>query len=135
WDMHVEVVTNVTPGYNDDPAEIEQMAQWISSNLGKETPWHLTRFHPHLYLTHIPPTPIKTLERFREIGFNHGLLYVYLGNVPGHEGENTYCYNCNRLLIKRHIFDITKNEIKNGYCPYCKVKIHGKFLKDYAAHS
>ncbi len=126
--MHVEVVTNVIPGYNDDDQELRDLGGMDQSEPRRpETPWHVTRFHPHHQLTHVPPTPIATLERVRDLGKEAGLWYVYLGNVPGHEGENTRCHKCGELLIKRYIFDVLENKIKNNACPVCGTVIPGKF--------
>jgi pyruvate formate lyase activating enzyme len=125
--MHVEVVTNIIPGVNDDDVELKGIASWIKSNLDSDTPWHVTRFHPYLKLSHLYPTPVSTLEQAREIGMNAGLHYVYLGNVPGHDGENTYCHHCGSLLIKRYVFDVLENRIREGRCPECDTQIPGRF--------
>ena len=125
--MHVEIVTNVIPGYNDDEQELRDLAGWIKASLGPGTPWHVTRFHPHHELTYVPATPIATLERVRDLGKEAGLWYVYLGNVPGHEGENTWCHKCGELLIERYIFDVLQNKIKNKACPACGAVIPGRF--------
>jgi pyruvate formate lyase activating enzyme len=106
WDMHVEVVTNIIPGLNDSEADLGRLATWIASRLGKRTPWHVTRFMPYLELSDVACTPVATLERARQIGFDVGLLYVYIGNVPGHPGENTYCPKCGRVVIGRYHFSI-----------------------------
>jgi pyruvate formate lyase activating enzyme len=87
----------------------------------------VTRFHPHLELSNLPPTPVAYLERARSIGKEEGLWYVYLGNVPGHKGENTYCHQCGKLLIERYIFDVLKNRMKGNQCPACKAVIPGRF--------
>ncbi len=127
WKMHIEIVTNIIPEYNDDEEELREMARWIKNELGKDTPWHVTRFFPHLDLSYLKPTPIKKLEKIREMGFNEGLQYVYLGNVPDHPGENTYCPNCGELLIQRSVFDIKKFVLIDNKCPNCKTVISGKF--------
>jgi pyruvate formate lyase activating enzyme len=106
WDMHVEVVTNVIPGINDSDVELGRLATWIATHLGKRTPWHVTRFVPFRELSDVPCTPVATLEKARQIGFDVGLLYVYIGNVPGHPGENTYCPKCGRVAIGRYHFSI-----------------------------
>ncbi|MGR3310122.1 MAG: AmmeMemoRadiSam system radical SAM enzyme [Candidatus Brocadiales bacterium] len=121
--LHVEVVTNVIPTLNDDEKQLTELACWIRDALGVDTPWHVTRFHPYLELSHLSPTPIQTLERARQIGINHGLRFVYIGNVPGHPAENTYCYNCKELLIAREIYGITQNNIEDGRCKYCSAEI------------
>ncbi len=125
--MHVEVVTNIIPGYNDDETELRGIASWIRKVLGPETPWHVTRFHPNLELSHVPVTPISVLERARTLGTDAGLWYVYLGNVPGHQWENTYCHKCGELLIERYVFDIIENKMRNGRCPACGTAIPGRF--------
>jgi pyruvate formate lyase activating enzyme len=130
--VHVEVVTNVTPGLNDEEAELRGIASWIRERLGEDTPWHVTRFHPHLDLSSLQPTPISTLEKARSIGIECGLKYVYMGNVPGHEGENTYCHNCGALLVKRHVFDIVENRVEGGRCFECGSKIPGRFENEKA---
>jgi pyruvate formate lyase activating enzyme len=106
WEAHVEVVTNVIPGLNDSDQELGRLATWIATRLGKRTPWHLTRFMPYLELSEVACTPLGTLERARQIGFDVGLLYVYIGNVPGHPGENTYCPKCGRVVVGRHHFSL-----------------------------
>lgn len=127
WKMHIEIVTNVIPGYSDNELEIKELARWIRNELGEEIPWHITCFYPCLDLSYLKPTPISQLERFREIGLELGLLYVYLGNVPHHPGENTYCFNCKKMLIKRCIFEIKEIYIKAGKCSFCEQTIHGSF--------
>lgn len=127
WGMEVEIITNVIPGINDGEDELSQIASWIKEAMGKETPWHVTKFYPHFHFTHLPPTPLKTLERGREIGRAAGLLFVYLGNVPGHEGENTYCPICHNLLIRRHHFAILENRLSIDKCPDCGYQLPGRF--------
>jgi pyruvate formate lyase activating enzyme len=125
--MWVEIVTNLTPGYNDDEAQLKGIASWIKNDLGQDTPWHITRFIPHLELSNVPATPVSTLEKAREIGLNQGLLYVYLGNVFGHPAENTYCHRCKRLLVHRKGLYIIDNKIEGEKCSFCGTKIPGRF--------
>jgi pyruvate formate lyase activating enzyme len=127
YGMHVEIVTNVIPGINDNEPELRKIASWLKNSLGPETPWHVTRFYPQFELSHLSPTPVPVLENARAIGREEGLWYVYLGNVPGHTGENTYCHQCGALLIERSIYEILKNRIHNGKCPECDTVIPGKF--------
>jgi pyruvate formate lyase activating enzyme len=127
WGMWVEIITNVTPGYNDDEPQLKDVAAWIRSDLGEFTPWHLTGFVPHLELSHIPATPVPTLEKAREIGLGVGLRYVYLGNAWGHPAENTHCHNCRKMLVERNGFSVSRYEIKEGKCPYCHAIIPGRF--------
>jgi pyruvate formate lyase activating enzyme len=125
--IHLELVTNVIPGYNDDEGELTAIAHWIRERLGADAPWHLTRFYPQSELSHLRPTPIPALERARRLALDVGLHYVYLGNVPGHPAENTCCAGCGALLIGRDVFEIRANRIREGRCPYCGAAIPGRF--------
>ena len=129
YGVHVEVVTNVIPGFNDSETELRCLASWIKHSLGPEVPWHVTRFYPHLKLSHLSPTPVSKLERAWSIGKEEGIWYVYLGNVPGHRGENTYCHRCGELLIERHVFDIIKDKMVGNRCPNCNIMIPGRFFR------
>ncbi|MFX1449214.1 MAG: AmmeMemoRadiSam system radical SAM enzyme [Promethearchaeota archaeon] len=121
--VHIEITTLVIPEINDSEEILRTIASRIKKDLGEETPWHVTRYYPQYKFTK-PPTPIKTLEKARNIGLAEGLLYTYLGNVPGHPGENTYCPNCKELLLQRFIFDVTKNILtEDNKCPTCGFKI------------
>ncbi|HYR01952.1 MAG TPA: radical SAM protein, partial [Syntrophobacteria bacterium] len=93
--------------------------------LGPETPWHVSRFHPTHRLTTVSHTPVATLRRAREVGLQVGLHYVYTGNIPGDEGENTFCHHCGKLLIDRYGFSIGHYGIKNGRCPDCQAAVSG----------
>ncbi|MBI2266156.1 MAG: AmmeMemoRadiSam system radical SAM enzyme [Armatimonadetes bacterium] len=123
--MHVECVTNVTPTINDSEETLRGIASWIRKELGADVPWHVTRFYPYLDLSHIPPTPIRTMERAREIGLEEGLHFVYLGNVPGHPGEHTYCPSCGRCIIKRYGFALEEIQLKGDCCSFCGTRIPG----------
>jgi pyruvate formate lyase activating enzyme len=125
--MHVEVVTNIIPGLNDDKSELKDIASWIKRQLGPDTPWHVTRFYPACKLAHVRTTPVSDLEKAWRIGKEEGLWYVYVGNVPGHQRENTYCHICGRLLIKRCLLEILENRIQGGRCPECRHVIPGRF--------
>jgi len=127
WKMHVEIVTNVIPGMNDKEEDLKKMASWICEELGEDTPWHVTRFFPHLKLSHVEPTPIRKLEKTREMALRLGLHYVYLGNVWGRKGENTYCAHCGETLIVREGLETKKIQLKNGKCPFCSHPIAGRF--------
>lgn len=123
WGVHVEVVTNIIPGFNDDPEQLRDLANWIVQDLGPDTPWHVTQFVPHLKLSHLSPTPVATLEKARYIGLEAGLRFVYLGNVPGHPAENTYCPECGELLIKRFNYSVLRSHIKGKRCGFCGAEI------------
>jgi len=124
--IFVEVTTLIIPGLNDDPQELKDLARFIAVDLGDDTPWHVSRFHPTYRLMDRPPTPVNTLLRTRDIGMAAGLKYVYTGNIPGQDGEDTLCYGCGEIVIARRGFTVMKNRIKNNGCPACGALIHGK---------
>jgi len=123
--IHVEITNLIVPGYNDNIDDLLFIIHFVRDELGKETPLHFSRFHPDYKLTDILPTPIETLEMARNLAIEEGLKYVYIGNVPGHEGENTYCPNCGALLIERYIFNakIINLDVETGRCKICGEKI------------
>ncbi len=125
--IFVEITTLVIPGENDSEAELTAIASFIRNELGVETPWHISRFYPHYRLMDHSSTPVSTLNRAREIGVAQGLRYVYLGNVPGSNTENTYCYNCGQLLIERYGYQVIQNKVDSGKCKFCGAKIDGLY--------
>jgi len=120
----IEITTLIIPTLNDGEEELKRIAEFIRE-VGEEIPWHVSAFHPTYKLLDRPRTSAKMLHRAREIGLGVGLRYVYCGNIPGDEGENTYCYTCKELLIQRYGYQILKNRIKDGLCPDCGTKIDG----------
>ena len=119
YGCHVEIVTNVIPTFNDDDRTLRTIATWIAERLGTDTPWHVTRFMPYLEFAHLPPTPIPTLERAVRVGQQAGLRFVYLGNVAGHEGENTVCPNCRRVLVRRTGYAVEDIALRGTLCAMC----------------
>jgi pyruvate formate lyase activating enzyme len=117
--MHVEVVTNVVPGINDDEGQLRALAGWVFEALGPETPWHITRFFPYLEFADKPPTPLATLRRARDIGLAAGLRYVYLGNVSEPGSEDTRCPGCGSVLVRRDGFAVIERPPEDGRCPAC----------------
>jgi pyruvate formate lyase activating enzyme len=121
----VEITTLVIPGVNDSTATLGGIAERIAVELGLETPWHLGRYYPAYRFT-APPTPVATLERARKIGLHTGLRYVYLGNVPGHPGEYTFCPNCSTILVERGLLRLIRCDITHdGRCPRCGHEVTG----------
>lgn len=121
----VELTTLVIPGYNDTDEEFRSIAAFIRDEVGVETPWHISAFYPTYKLTDSHRTPAKTLEKARQIGLEAGLRYVYTGNIPGLDGENTACYKCGRTVIKRYGFSILDYKIEAGTCVFCGAAIDG----------
>ena len=120
-----EIVYLVVPTLNDSEAEFRGLATWVKTNLGPEVPLHFTQFHPDYLLKNLPITPIRTLERAKAIADAEGLHYAYIGNVPGHPAENTYCPKCKRMLVSRAGFEIQQMLIRKGACSVCKHPIPG----------
>jgi pyruvate formate lyase activating enzyme len=118
--MHVEVVTNVVPGVNDDVEQLTALARWIAGELGVTTPWHITRFFPYLEFADIPATPVETLRAARRIGLEAGLHHVYLGNVSEPGGEDTVCPACGATAVRREGFSVVQDLRVDGACRVCK---------------
>jgi pyruvate formate lyase activating enzyme len=123
-DIHIEITTLVIPSVNDGEPPLHSIAERIVEELGCETPWHISSYFP-AYKFRIPPTPLSTLEKAYLIGRNVGLKYVYLGNVAGHQYENTYCPSCHALLIRRFSFRVIKSFLRDGKCEECGEVIRG----------
>ncbi len=132
YGVFVEVTDLVVPEYGDDLGKLEEIARWIKDNLGEETPFHVLRFHPDYMMRDVPSTPLKTLEAHAKAAKECGLKYVYIGNVPGHPLENTYCPNCGELLIRRYGFEILEWRLtEDNKCPKCgaRINIKGRFRR------
>ncbi|MCI4398075.1 MAG: AmmeMemoRadiSam system radical SAM enzyme [Acidobacteria bacterium] len=120
----VEVTTLVVPGLNDSAEELSAIARHVAS-LDPNIPWHVSRFHPDFKRGNVGATPVATLGRAREAGLEAGLKHVYVGNLPGHRAENTFCPNCATIVIERSGFSVVRNRIANGRCPECSAEIAG----------
>lgn len=121
----IEITNLIIPNLNDNDKEIRNMCIWIKKNLGPNVPLHFSRFYPAYKMRNLPPTPVQTLERAKKIAEKVGLKFVYIGNVPGHPAENTYCPKCKRLLIRRRGYQITEYNLNKGRCKFCGKKIPG----------
>jgi len=120
----LEITTLVVPTLSDQEEMFEKIARFIKDELGPEVPWHISAFSPEISykLQNLPATDTQTLEKAYQIGKKIGLKYVYTGNVPGMDSENTYCPKCNALAIKRAGYFIERKD-KSGKCPKCGEKI------------
>ena len=113
----LEITNLIIPGANDDMDSIRAMCRWIVDSLGPDVPLHFSRFHPNYKLTDKPPTPVETLRKAREIALEEGILFVYIGNVPGDEGEDTFCPQTGEKVIDRMGFWILSNKVgSDGMC-------------------
>jgi len=128
--IHVEITDLVVPKVGDSIEAARKLCQWILENLGDETPMHFLRFHPDYKMMNLPSTPIDTLEKHYKVAKDVGLKYVYLGNVPGHPYENTYCSKCKKMIIKRYGFEISEWHLsEDNKCNFCgnTIPIKGRF--------
>jgi len=123
--VHFEMTNLVVPGYVDDPEMVKRMCGWILAALGPDHPLHFLRFFPLYKLDRLAPTPLSTLEAFRGLAMAEGIRYVYIGNIPNHEGANTWCHNCRKLLVERRGYAIPVFDIKDGACKHCGTRIPG----------
>jgi pyruvate formate lyase activating enzyme len=123
--VHLEIVNLVVPTLNDADASLRGLVDWVMGELGPDVPLHFTRFHPDYQLLNLPPTPIATLERARAMALDRGLRYPYVGNVPGHPGNHTYCPRCRARVVTRQDFFVLESTLKNGRCGACGYAIAG----------
>ena len=121
----LEITNLVVPTMNDDLGKVKEMCGWIVQNLGPDVPLHVSRFWPQYKLTQLAPTPVETLEGVRTTALAEGLHYVYIGNVPGHPAEHTYCPKCKATVIQRSGYTILKNGLVDGACKACGERIAG----------
>jgi pyruvate formate lyase activating enzyme len=121
----LEIVNLVVPSLNDDTGELRSLAQWVMETLGPDVPLHFSRFHPDYHLLNLPPTPVETLEAARQEALKAGLHYVYLGNVPGHDGNHTYCPHCGQMVIQRSGMATVAMNLVEGHCGACNTAIAG----------
>lgn len=121
----LELVYLVIPTLNDSSDDIRRMSQWIKAEIGPDVPLHFSRFQPMYLIQNLPPTPVSTLERAHDAAVAEGLHYVYIGNVPGHRAENTFCPSCENIVVEREGFLVKKANLKGGKCAFCGNPIPG----------
>jgi len=121
----LEITNLVVPGWSDDLEMIRRMCGWLSESGLSDAPLHFSRFVPLYKLSHLPPTPISVLDRAREIALQEGVQYVYIGNVPGHDAQNTSCHHCGRVVIERRGFTVLENHVSGGKCGHCGEPVPG----------
>ena len=121
----IELTTLIIPGYNDKKEELKGIAGFIANDLGPEVPWHVSAFYPTYKLLDAARTPPETLMEARQTGLDEGLRYVYVGNIPGLEGEHTYCYHCKKPVIKRYGYTVGEYHLEGGACTFCGTPMDG----------
>jgi pyruvate formate lyase activating enzyme len=121
----LEITCLLIPGWTDDPDTIKRMCEWLVANGLADCPVHFTRFMPLYKLTQLPLTSVATLENARAAALKAGVRYPYIGNLPGHEAEHTYCHTCGKMIIERRGFAILENHIQGGTCAFCKARVPG----------
>ncbi len=126
--VHLEITNLIIPTKNDEISVLKEMCLWMKRELGPDTPIHFSRFYPLYKLKTLPPTPVSTLEKAREVALSAGLEYVYLGNIPGHAGENTFCPKCKKMIIQRTGYMVGEINLKEGRCRYCGKPIPGIWM-------
>jgi pyruvate formate lyase activating enzyme len=126
--VHIEITYLLIPTKNDDMSGVNEMCLWVKKELGAGTPVHFSRFYPLYKLKSLPPTPVSTLEKARAVASAAGLEYVYIGNVPGHESENTFCSRCRKMIIQRTGYMVGEINIKREKCRYCGNPIPGIWM-------
>ncbi|MFZ5951742.1 MAG: AmmeMemoRadiSam system radical SAM enzyme [Candidatus Rifleibacteriota bacterium] len=124
----MDIVCLIVPGLNDDEKVCNEMFKWLFETSGPDISLFLSRFHPTYQIRNISPTPVSVLEKLRKLAINAGINYVYLGNVPGHEAENTYCPKCGQMLIQRFGYQVRENRLKDGHCFKCNKEIKGIWI-------
>jgi pyruvate formate lyase activating enzyme len=127
-DVWFEITTLLIPGHNDSDTEIAQQCEWLVEHLGPDVPLHFTAFHPDFKMRDVPHTPPATLSRARRIAREHGLRYVYTGNVHDPDGQTTTCPGCERPVIVRDWYVIKDYRLTDdGRCAHCGTSLPGRF--------
>ena len=121
----LEITNLVVPSWTDDLDMIKKMCEWLAENGFQDAPLHFSRFHPDHKLANLPPTPVETLYQARNIANQSGLNYVFIGNVPGKEGQDSHCPDCKKVVIERNGYTIINNNLNEGKCKYCGTGIAG----------
>lgn len=121
----LEITSLIIPGWNDDPFMIEEMCKWLVNNGFENTPLHFSRFMPLYKLAQLSPTPVNTLISARKKALEMGMKFVYIGNVPGTDAENTYCPSCGNIVLSRKGYQVSMDGLKGNNCAHCGKYIPG----------
>ena len=121
----MELVNLIVPTLNDSKDDVARLIDWTVENVGVDVPLHFSKFWPQYQLKNLPPTPEETLDMAWQMAKKKGVHYAYIGNIPAHDGNNTYCTKCRKLLIKRIGYDVLENNVVSGKCASCNEVIPG----------
>ena len=133
--VHVEITDLIVPRVGESLEAAEKLCRFVYDNLGPDTPVHFLRFHPDYKMMDFPWTPVETLEKHVAVGRKAGLNYVYIGNVPGHPDESTYCPGCKKVLVKRYGYEILEYNLDaRNRCRACgyQTPIVGPLSRSFA---
>ncbi|MFI5404775.1 MAG: AmmeMemoRadiSam system radical SAM enzyme [Candidatus Gagatemarchaeaceae archaeon] len=133
--VHIEITDLIVPEVGDSLEAAEKLCTWLYENLGPDVPVHFLRFHPDYKMMEFPHTSVETLEKHLDVGKKAGMNYVYIGNVPGHPAESTYCPGCGEVLVKRHGYEILGYNLdKQNRCRFCgyQTPIVGPLSRSFA---
>jgi len=123
----LEITNLVIPGYTDDLTMIRRMCSWLVNNGLDDSPLHFSRFTPMYKLDQLPSTPVSTLVKARKTALDSGMKYVYIGNVPGTDFENTLCPSCKKVVVERKGFQVLQKNLKGNTCVYCGTVVAGRW--------
>jgi pyruvate formate lyase activating enzyme len=123
--IHLEIVNLVVPTLNDSDRMLRGLVDWVMGEVGPDVPVHFTAFHPDYQLLNLPPTPVQVLEHARDLALSKGIRYPFVGNVPDHPGNHTYCPGCGKVVIRRNGFFVLEMNLKDGHCKFCGKAIAG----------
>jgi pyruvate formate lyase activating enzyme len=127
-DVWFEITTLLIPGHNDSDAEIAEECAWLAEHLGPDVPLHFSAFHPDFKMRDVPPTPPATLSRARRIAREHGLRYVYTGNVHDPDGQTTTCPGCGAAVVVRDWYVMKSYRLDDrGACVDCGQSLPGRY--------
>ena len=74
-------------------------------------------------------TPYDTLDTAYKIAKEAGLYFPYVGNINHEDGGNTYCPNCNFLLIGRRGYSFKNIDVTDDKkCPSCSYELSNDII-------
>jgi pyruvate formate lyase activating enzyme len=124
---HLEITMLIIEGENDDPVEFVGAVNWITENLGRDTPLHISRYFPRYNMSRAS-TSDKTLISLADIAAK-SLQYVYIGNSQNKRYSDTVCPKCKITITKRSGYSINHINVGgNGECSVCGTQVYRDFI-------